>query len=951
MATNNPPAKTEAVSDKIVMATNNPPAQTDSDTDFEAEDKWRAVHEQEITKLNLTTRVQQLLESDDYFASPEEQTFSSTLKATPHKDKQEPPVSVELTTDAAQESDAHPQQKEPVEEAEGREGILNFEQTLWEIEIHEDAMHFLKNKTESFIRKQAMEVLHKLASGDWNIKNHKPLNTKGLNIFEMKLTKAPRILYQFSVRFSQRETEKIKDIKFETSRSIHIYSQVIVVWDVVLNHDRVQHAVSRITKLIGNKEKQPHDHLEPISVPLKENGPKVPQLYLNTENLQEEELQKIKSCLSSSPNANSAIREEDIGAKVYSLSTQLVLGVLHGNHERRDYPIKVTDEEHDIITTPESEPVLVLGRSGTGKTTTCLCRLWIKFKDYWDVPDRMNKPSIPRRIPKTADIYPHSSENTHSAEDSGKLACAQSSEKVKEPRRMHNTSDIDPQSSKDTHLAEDSSKLTCAESSGNQSPNGDTSTTSDYEHLHQVFITKNYNLCAKMKKRFYAFVAGNQLTNDHLSSYDRIQPHQRLSEIDDRCFPLFLTAREFFMKVDKSIEDGKDLEYFKHGDNVASAEYGQENKRTLHLLLNDSESDMSDSEEEPDDEERKVKKRFKKEEVTAASFKTKVWPKISKFCTDPKTDPLLVWMEIQSFIKGSRESLHSKEGFVPQEKYLKIGKKQAPNFPLKREEVYQLFEKYQELFKHRDFKKEYFDNCDFIQNLHTRLRNIKDIPWSIHRMYVDEVQDFTQAELSLLTMCCSDPNGFFFAGDTAQTIIKGISFRFEDLRSLFYHQKETRIGVKTPRLQMLTVNHRSHSAITRLGTSITDLLKEFFEHSFDWRNVPDDQSYIKGPKPLFICSKSKMDSFMLLQSSEAQSRSSVEFGADQVVIVRDEQSTNSLPNYFRKGIVLTIQECKGLEFNDVLLYNFFTDAREQTKVKINFKNSLEALCHPFTSYR
>ena len=49
-----------------------------------------------------------------------------------------------------------------------------------------------------------------------------------------------------------------------------------------------------------------------------------------------------------------------------------------------------------------------------------------------------------------------------------------------------------------------------------------------------------------------------------------------------------------------------------------------------------------------------------------------------------------------------------------------------------------------------------------------------------------QVQDFTQSELLLDISVAADPNGLFYCGDTAQTIARGIGFRFADIRTLFY---------------------------------------------------------------------------------------------------------------------------------------------------------------------
>ena len=50
--------------------------------------------------------------------------------------------------------------------------------------------------------------------------------------------------------------------------------------------------------------------------------------------------------------------------------------------------------------------------------------------------------------------------------------------------------------------------------------------------------------------------------------------------------------------------------------------------------------------------------------------------------------------------------------------------------------------------------------------------------------FIDEVQDFTQSELYLITKLCSDPNNLMLAGDTAQSIAVGVGFRFTDVRQI-----------------------------------------------------------------------------------------------------------------------------------------------------------------------
>lgn len=61
----------------------------------------------------------------------------------------------------------------------------------------------------------------------------------------------------------------------------------------------------------------------------------------------------------------------------------------------------------------------------------------------------------------------------------------------------------------------------------------------------------------------------------------------------------------------------------------------------------------------------------------------------------------------------------------------------------------------------------------------------------------------------------------------------------------------------------------------------------------------------------------------VLLKGKGKSTSRIEFGAHQAVLVANDGARDNLPDELQHGIVLTIYEAKGLEFDDVLLYNFF----------------------------
>ena len=129
--------------------------------------------------------------------------------------------------------------------------------------------------------------------------------------------------------------------------------------------------------------------------------------------------------------------------------------------------------------------------------------------------------------------------------------------------------------------------------------------------------------------------------------------------------------------------------------------------------------------------------------------------------------------------------------------------------------------------------------------------------------------------------------------------------------------------INKPDLYKLTQNFRSHSGILQLAASVINLLENFFRSSFD--KLPSDQGMFLGPKPVLLLSCNYNDLALILKGYRRES-SAIEFGARQAIIVQSEETKKNVRKEI-KAIVLTVFESKGLEFDDVLLYNFFSDSK------------------------
>jgi superfamily I DNA/RNA helicase len=198
--------------------------------------------------------------------------------------------------------------------------------------------------------------------------------------------------------------------------------------------------------------------------------------------------------------------------------------------------------------------------------------------------------------------------------------------------------------------------------------------------------------------------------------------------------------------------------------------------------------------------------------------------------------------------------------------------------------------------------------------LHVSVWKENRVPFD--RIYADEVQDSTQAEITLFLLSVNNNVDFLFlAGDNAQAITHGVSFRFQELRQIIARTDPGRTRNTKP--VRLLRNYRSHSGVLEFAAAILDLLATYFPKSF--QKLDQDAGLSRGPRPgAWSCPHGTESLKKHLQLDERL-----------VVITRDEnarQLEGQLGPALKHVHVLGVCEAKGLEFNDVLLVDFFSSA-------------------------
>ncbi|NWS71047.1 TRNK1 protein, partial [Crotophaga sulcirostris] len=827
------------------------------------------------------------------------------------------------------------------EEPEGEKGkildieayVQEFDNMTWEIECTPEVLKTLgSNAVPHYLKTRTIMTIKQLGNGEWTKGLQKPLKhlKADIQLFEAKLGKGARMLWELAIDFSPRcsespekimETEQTKSLPEKSGR---VYTEIIRIWAIVLDHCKLNRVIENIcisynrglSCILRKKLKGINEGHQNHNVTTQK---RVPRCYV-----EDSEAEKLKANTVPEyfPPASAAELEYNI-LKFHSFSTNMALNIINDVHSSVEYPFRVGELEYAVIdlNPKPMEPIILIGRSGTGKTTCCLYRLWKKFYSYWEKSTLANGPLLERQ--------------TWQQRQCSEVENAKLEKEESELDQDGDDSSEEPVNDEQNEDSEDE-EVSVGTASVEMNPCDDheeeqmcsTEAPNRLEHLHQIFVTKNPVLCQEVQKNFIELSKSSKIT----SHFKPLEPNiHKLQDIKDENFPLFVTSKQLLLLLDASMPDP----FFPRDEDgsLKRSIVGWRSQENL-VVPNWQDEDEEDNVEAECGDEGAAHAHSRESDprtfVTYDVFANEMWPKIIK--GKSLYNPALVWKEIKSFLKGSFEALTCFGGKLSEEEYKKLGRKRSPNFTEDRSEIYHLFCLYEQIRSQRG----YFDEEDLLYNLSQRLSKLSELPWSIHEFYGDEIQDFTQAELALLMKCINDPNAMFLTGDTAQSIMKGVAFRFSDLRSLFHYASKNSMNkkqrVRKPkRIYQLYQNYRSHSGILRLASGVVDLLQHYFPESFD--RLPKDCGLFDGPKPTVLESCSVSDLAILLRGNKRKTQP-IEFGAHQVVLVANETAKEKIPEELSLALVLTVYEAKGLEFDDVLLYNFFTDSEASKEWKV-----------------
>jgi superfamily I DNA/RNA helicase/Txe/YoeB family toxin of Txe-Axe toxin-antitoxin module len=250
--------------------------------------------------------------------------------------------------------------------------------------------------------------------------------------------------------------------------------------------------------------------------------------------------------------------------------------------------------------------------------------------------------------------------------------------------------------------------------------------------------------------------------------------------------------------------------------------------------------------------------------------------------------------------KGVLTGMSVDKEFLSREDYRSLGVRQSVFVGQEREEVYALFEKYLQFLR---------DNQLFDLNMVAfKWQELCKPRYDF--IIVDEVQDLTNIQLFLILKSLKTPGQFILCGDSNQ-IVHPNFFSWSSVKSMFYTQDS-----HDNELRILRTNYRNSLQVTGLANRLLKVKNARFG-SID-RESTFLVNAVSTKAGEVVCLPDN-DKFRkeLNQKTGKSTR--------YAVVVMSNEDKAEARKIFQTPLLFSVQEAKGLEYENIILYNFVSN--------------------------
>jgi len=238
--------------------------------------------------------------------------------------------------------------------------------------------------------------------------------------------------------------------------------------------------------------------------------------------------------------------------------------------------------------------------------------------------------------------------------------------------------------------------------------------------------------------------------------------------------------------------------------------------------------------------------------------------------------------------------------FLKADDYLALGVKQSIFLSSERSVVYALFEKYLQFLKEEG----YYDINMYSHSLLESVRPVFDY------IIADEVQDFTNIQLFLILKSLVKPAHFILCGDANQVVHPNF-FSWSSLKTMFY-----RNDFRGDDIRILHANYRNTPIVSELANRLLKIkIARFGSIDKESNYLVTTVSQSSG-EMVFLEEKNKTVNELARKTGK-----SVNYA---VLVMRNEDKYRAA-SVFPSPLLFSVQESKGLEYENIILFNFISD--------------------------
>lgn len=245
--------------------------------------------------------------------------------------------------------------------------------------------------------------------------------------------------------------------------------------------------------------------------------------------------------------------------------------------------------------------------------------------------------------------------------------------------------------------------------------------------------------------------------------------------------------------------------------------------------------------------------------------------------------------------------------FLSRDAYLKLGIKQSIFSPEERGRVYELFERYLAQLKEQGGYDANILSHQYLERLEPRY----------DFLVVDEVQDLTNIQLQLILKSLRTPSEFILCGDSNQ-IVHPNFFSWSKIKTFFHHQEGRTAPVDL--IRILNANYRNSPEVTELANRLLKIKQARFGSIDKESNYLVQSNGNNQGKVILL-----PDEERIMAEFDAKTRHSTGYA---VIVMHAEQKPAARES-FGTPLVFSIQEAKGLEYENIILYNFVSEDEQR----------------------